>query len=463
MRISVVIPTFNHRELVRKSLAYVAAQCLSGRVTVEVIVVDDGSNDGTDTMIQDVRLKCPHDLNYVFRPRDAQSCRGRARNLGIAAAEGDYVLFMDSGVVIPPNFIAQLGRVLTTETLRPVLLHRVVGLDVDAADFDVALLDGLTPESLQERIDALVATEGWADRREGLFWSVGNRLAELPAPWALAWSCLMTVPKDLVDAVGAFDETFMEWGAEDIDLAYRLYLAGATFLAPSPLCGLHIPHAVSADAEAKFVSNQRNEQRMHAKHYHLATEVYVTYAGLYFNQILGRFHRLVLSDILPFYPYAFADWMSERYLASSSRALLIGDDHLARLSHWNVTHHFLVNPQLQAIIAMRFKPRRVELQLGTHTSYGDHWFETAVVTDAIRLFGEEFVTAQMQELLRIAKQCVIVYTENSQSPAKRRDGAGQWWSRNELEQFAASVDAEITEDASWGRHHVLRLQRKDSR
>lgn len=370
-------------------------------------------------------------------------------------------MLMDSGVLVARDFVPKVAEALSQDSPhRVVLIHRVVGLDMEVEHVDPTSLEGLAPNSLQGHMDALGETEGWADRRDGLFWSVGNRLDDLPAPWALAWSCLMTVSKDLLDTVGRFDETFMEWGAEDIDLAYRLYFAGATFLAPATLRGLHIPHASGADAAVNFVSNQRNEQRMHTKHYHLATEVYVTYAGLYFNQILGRLHRLVLADILPFYPHAFAEWMSERYLASSSRTLLIGDDHLARLSHWNVTHQFIVNPHLKATIANRFSERRVELKLGTHTAYDDHWFETAVITDVMRLFGEAFVTAQMQELLRIAQQCVIVYTEDSQSPAKRRDGAGQWWSRSEFEHFAAAVNAEITEDASWGRHHVLRLRRK---
>lgn len=84
MRISVVIPTFNRCDLVRQSLLYLAAQHPAPEIAVQVIVVDDGSNDGTRTMIEQVRPGYPYCLRYIFRPRDAQSCRGRARNLGIA-------------------------------------------------------------------------------------------------------------------------------------------------------------------------------------------------------------------------------------------------------------------------------------------------------------------------------------------------------------------------------------------
>ncbi len=459
MHISVVIPTFNRRELVRLSLSYMAAQCLSGDITVDVIVVDDGSNDGTDTMIREVGLEYPHSLKYVFRPRDTQSCRGRARNLGVAVAEGDYVLFMDSGVVIPPNFIVQLDRVLTIETQRPVLLHRVVGLDLDLAQFDATLLDALTPDSLQESIDAFEATEGWADRREALFASAGNQLNQLPAPWALAWSCLLTVPKGLIDAVGGFDETFLEWGAEDIDLGYRLHLAGAQFFSPPELRGLHIPHARDTDHESQFLSNQRNELKMHAKHHHLATEVYVTYAGLYFNQILGRLQHMVCTDVLPTYPYALAARISRAYLVEEGRNLLVGDDHLARLAHWQVSHQWVVNPRLGQSIAERFPERTIRLQLGTHTPYANGWFDTVILTDFLRLFGDAFVEAIMGECVRIAKRCLVLFTEDFLSPAKRRDGAGQWHTRADLDRLAVGLGCEFSEQDVWDRYRLLVLRK----
>ena len=88
--LSVVIPTYNRRELVVRAVDSVLAQ--AGGAQLEVIVVDDGSTDGTDETIS---------RKYGNDPRVRLICSARchasgARNLGFAAARGDHVCFLDS-------------------------------------------------------------------------------------------------------------------------------------------------------------------------------------------------------------------------------------------------------------------------------------------------------------------------------------------------------------------------------
>ena len=90
MKVSVVIPTFNRAELLPRALTSVFAQSwLGGNSQLEVLLIDDGSDDGTGDMI---RKQFPQ-VNYIFQQNSGVSA---ARNTGIKAAGGEWIAFLDS-------------------------------------------------------------------------------------------------------------------------------------------------------------------------------------------------------------------------------------------------------------------------------------------------------------------------------------------------------------------------------
>jgi glycosyltransferase involved in cell wall biosynthesis len=86
-KVSVVIPTYNRAEKVRKAVESVLAQSFTNR---EVIVVDDGSSDGTG---KSLREAFGDRIRYYFQPNQGVSV---ARNKGIEEARGDWIAFLDS-------------------------------------------------------------------------------------------------------------------------------------------------------------------------------------------------------------------------------------------------------------------------------------------------------------------------------------------------------------------------------
>jgi glycosyltransferase involved in cell wall biosynthesis len=86
MNISVVIPTYNRCELLRRALLSAFSQVL---VPTEVVVIDDGSTDGTKAMIH---KEFPEATYYRQENRGVSS----ARNLGIYYTTGDWLAFLDS-------------------------------------------------------------------------------------------------------------------------------------------------------------------------------------------------------------------------------------------------------------------------------------------------------------------------------------------------------------------------------
>ena len=86
-RISVVIPTYNNGPLVRRAVRSALAQT---RPPYEVIVVDDGSTDGT---AERLKAEFPDQITYHWQPNGGPS---RARNTGVKLSTGDWVAFLDA-------------------------------------------------------------------------------------------------------------------------------------------------------------------------------------------------------------------------------------------------------------------------------------------------------------------------------------------------------------------------------
>ncbi len=95
MKFSVVIATKDRAPLLDAALASLRAQ--EGAPAYELVVVDNGSADGTPEIAR------KHGAEYVFV---AEPNRGKARNAGIARATGDAIVFVDDDVIVPPHFLA---------------------------------------------------------------------------------------------------------------------------------------------------------------------------------------------------------------------------------------------------------------------------------------------------------------------------------------------------------------------
>ena len=94
-RVTVVIPTYNRRDLVCEAIVSVTAQSYSD---VEVIVVDDGSDDGTAEVVQQFA-----GVQYVYQRNRGVSA---ARNVGVVRARGELIAFLDSDDLWQPDKLA---------------------------------------------------------------------------------------------------------------------------------------------------------------------------------------------------------------------------------------------------------------------------------------------------------------------------------------------------------------------
>lgn len=100
--VSVIVPVFNAERFVAQALASVAAQTYA---PVEVLVVDGGSTDGTEALVQaHAHAVQPNPVRWV---RQAGTGLAAAWNSGLAAATGEWVAFLDSDDLWLPDKLAQ--------------------------------------------------------------------------------------------------------------------------------------------------------------------------------------------------------------------------------------------------------------------------------------------------------------------------------------------------------------------
>ena len=96
--ISVIIPTYNYGRFLPDAVKSVLGQKKDG-LAVEIIVVDDGSTDDT----ADVAQRLGSSIQYIYQENQGLSA---ARNAGIRAAHGDYLVFLDADDLLTSGTLA---------------------------------------------------------------------------------------------------------------------------------------------------------------------------------------------------------------------------------------------------------------------------------------------------------------------------------------------------------------------
>ncbi|GGJ97391.1 glycosyltransferase family 2 protein [Luteimonas terricola] len=210
--ISLVVTTYNWTEALARVLDSAARQT---RPPDEVIVADDGSCALTSDLVATVAGGYPVPLRHAWQD-DLGFRAGRARNLAIAAAQGEYVLLLDGDMVLERHFVAdhahaarrgsfvQGSRVLTSPAFRERMLARP-----DAQP--TPLSRGVARR--RNALRSLALSDAWL--------SMNRRTT----PHAIKTCNQGWWRTDLLQLNG-FDERMEGWGREDLELAWRAHHAG---------------------------------------------------------------------------------------------------------------------------------------------------------------------------------------------------------------------------------------------
>src|SRR5210317_1842087 len=99
MKVSIIIPCYNERELLPKSLKLVEKAPVPEGITKEIILIDDCSSDGTREWLQDLKKKGKHKVLFHKKNRG----KGGAVKTGFKNATGDIYLIQDADLEYDPR------------------------------------------------------------------------------------------------------------------------------------------------------------------------------------------------------------------------------------------------------------------------------------------------------------------------------------------------------------------------
>lgn len=255
MKISAIIPTFNKIERLRLALSsYEGQNC--DKNDFEIIVVADKSDTGITE-----QLKCFEqslNLKIVIDPK-----RGfpGARNYGAKYASGEYLGFFDDDILICPEYIehclSQLQQKNDVVVRAPVYTLYSLKFFKDPEK-------GIPYPEFEERLakstefsDRLISS----DMIKNHWWRIKKQCNKLNRFERIVKSCLeyhdgkqvlpwmgvsgsgVVLHRDCFWSVNGYDEELGKfWGAESIDLGYRLHQKGTTFVNLPHIYSAHIDH-----------------------------------------------------------------------------------------------------------------------------------------------------------------------------------------------------------------------------
>ena len=227
MWISVVIPTYNRLPILEKCLRALESQRLSDALEgFEVVVVDDGSTDGTVDWLYHRQDEFPH----VRLVQQEHGGPAEGRNRGVHHARGDVIVFIDSDLVVTEGFLVCHAQALQRSwQQRGDRLCFTYGAVVNTADFE-------DPTRERHKLRDL----SWA------YFATGN----------------VAIDREVLEASGLFDTGFRLYGWEDLELGERLRRMGVVLVRCPEAVGYHWHPALRLDQIPDLVRVERERAKM---------------------------------------------------------------------------------------------------------------------------------------------------------------------------------------------------------
>ena len=227
MFVSVVIPTYNRQPILEKCLLALERQQASPEIDrYEVVVVDDGSTDGTPDWLRGAAERFPH----VRLIEQSHGGPAEGRNRGVDHAYGDVIVFIDSDLVVTDSFLScHASSLVRSWEARGDRLCFTYGAVVNTANFE-------QPTAERHKLRDL----SWA------YFATGN----------------VAIAKEVLQRAGLFDTGFRLYGWEDLELGERLRRMGVQLIKCPAAVGYHWHPALTLDQIPRLIEVEGERARM---------------------------------------------------------------------------------------------------------------------------------------------------------------------------------------------------------
>ena len=225
---SVVIPTYNRKPILEKCLRALEQQQIDASVVsgYEIVLVDDGSTDGTLEWFKQHSAEFPHVRSHLQNHLGAAA----ARNLGVEKAKGDTIIFIDSDLVVTENFLQAHADALV-QGQQELGSDRIFtyGVVINTCNFE-------NPKSEPYKITDFSAA----------YFATTN----------------VAIARKWLEKVGLFDTCFQQYGWEDLELGVRLKQLGLKLIKCPQAVGYHWHPPFALEEIPKLIDQESQRGRM---------------------------------------------------------------------------------------------------------------------------------------------------------------------------------------------------------
>ncbi len=227
MLVSVVIPTYNRLPILKKCLVSLENQFLIDEIDdYEIVLVDDGSTDGTVDWLEKNIENFPH--LKLFEQSHCGPAIGR--NLGVDKSNGDLIVFIDSDLIVEKYFLVNHVNSLTkawkTNGTKKCFTY---GSVINTSNFN-------NPKSEPFKLQDL----SWA------YFATGN----------------VAIDKKVLEKSGLFDPSFRLYGWEDLELGERLRNMGVKLIKCPKAIGYHWHPALDLEQIPNLIRIEKERAKM---------------------------------------------------------------------------------------------------------------------------------------------------------------------------------------------------------
>jgi len=142
---SIIIPTYNRS----KYLVEAVESCLNQSYTnIEIIIIDDGSTDGTDEMVSKLLITKWENRNIIYI-KQSNAGASAARNFGLENAKGDFIQYLDSDDILYPNKLQLQLDEMHKQNAEVCICYGYMGANLGAVENEIL------GESFENKIDLM--------------------------------------------------------------------------------------------------------------------------------------------------------------------------------------------------------------------------------------------------------------------------------------------------------------------
>jgi glycosyltransferase involved in cell wall biosynthesis len=312
--LTIIIPTYNRKDVLRKTLTAYCSQSEPEEI-LEILVVDDGSTDGTDSIVAQHKEASPIPIRYLHQENRGQAS---ARNHGIREARGKIALFGDDDIIPAANLVSE-----------HLAWHKNYREDSVGVLGHVSWSPEVHPTPFMKWLAFAGPSGHYYNLSPGMQVDAGH-----------FYSGNISLKVEFLRKNGIFDEDFRSYGYEDNELGYRLIKRGLRLLYNPNAVGYHYKYVSFAESY-RVIPSVASQRVLQTKE-----------AGAYFAEINARHQRTVKYRMKK----ALARWLTPALIPL--RPLLDTQTPLPWIVYQALYHYYYLGSKPSPVAAANGNPEK---------------------------------------------------------------------------------------------------------